>query len=290
MTTSLEPTHRHCPPPACCPEWQSHCPCSSCTYTTNSHPRLHAISSANRKIIIISVNSYTILDDDLFLKCTLEKFQGRYVQRYMQNKIQCWILSFQTVPWSEFHVGEGRWSVGSPCRCRSRIPTPRPSLWPSGILFPRWERTLRMPRFLQLRMSENHPPIRRLPQKHIYNVLQRKTMAKNLKCVRLLSALGSVGVLLPWGLRELWGNLNWHTQTHIRFVTPTPSKANFSVRASANPVKGSHSFNHKSLFSSLKPLESIFIQNKHLFVGILVLRCRSPQELGNKYKLEWALM
>lgn len=49
-TISLEPTHRHCPLPACCSEWQSHCPCSSCTYKTNSHPRLHVISSTIRKV------------------------------------------------------------------------------------------------------------------------------------------------------------------------------------------------------------------------------------------------
>lgn len=48
-TISLVPTRRSSPPPACCSEWPSCCPCSSCTYRTSSHPRHRGVSPAERK-------------------------------------------------------------------------------------------------------------------------------------------------------------------------------------------------------------------------------------------------
>lgn len=59
-TISLGPTRRHCPPPACCSEWQCRCPCSSCTCKTNSHPRLRGVSSANRKVIMKYLRKLTL--------------------------------------------------------------------------------------------------------------------------------------------------------------------------------------------------------------------------------------
>lgn len=160
--------------------------------------------------------------------------------------IQYYLYSFQCVPWSEFHVWEDQWSEVSPCRCHSHIPTPRPFLRPSGILgihFPHSRRTVPMPRSLQLQ------DVREIKQTLVYNAivynictLKRKNDAQYLKCVRLLSALGSVSVSLLSGFQELWGNLKGNT--HIWFVTRTSSKAHFTVswrRASANPVKSSHS-------------------------------------------------
>lgn len=145
-TTSLGPTRRHCPPPACCSEWQCRCPCSSCTCKTNSHPRPRGASSANRKVIIKYLRKLTLFCF-FYMLFTWQRLTVKKIL-IVATLILVWLSLIKLVPWSGFHVWEDQWSEESPFRFRSHIPTPRPSLWLNGILgihYPRSERTVRMP-------------------------------------------------------------------------------------------------------------------------------------------------
>lgn len=79
-TISLEPTHRHCPLPACCSGWQCHCPCSSYIYMTNSHPHLHVISSADRRITMKKAVIFLYLDTLVCRQCLCKtKFKTIFI-------------------------------------------------------------------------------------------------------------------------------------------------------------------------------------------------------------------